>query len=217
MTNSRIIKRYANRKLYDTQDSQYVTLERVSEMIKDGDDVVIIDNKSKEDLTSVTLAQIIFEEEKKRNSFLSLQAMKNIIQSRGESITQWVNQAQRKVQDILPRREGEDEKNIAEPDALESEVDPTLTEQKPAYLELKDWIMNSQKAIEDWQHKVDHRIRNVVEGITPFAGLHKDMKVLSERVAELEVKLKLLNSGAETNSSDEDLTEEESLKKSDCS
>ena len=57
----------------------------------------IIDNKTKEDLTSVTLAQIIFEEEKKQKSFLPLQAMRNIIQSGGESISQFVTQAQKRV------------------------------------------------------------------------------------------------------------------------
>ena len=66
MSDARVIKRYANRKLYDTQHSCYVTLEQIAQMIRDGEDVRIIDNNSKEDLTSVTLAQIIFEEEKKR-------------------------------------------------------------------------------------------------------------------------------------------------------
>ena len=62
MSESRVIKRYANRKLYDTQHSRYVTLEQIAEMVREGEDVRIIDNTSKEDLTSVTLAQIILEE-----------------------------------------------------------------------------------------------------------------------------------------------------------
>src|SRR5689334_21368664 len=60
----RTIKRYANRKLYDTRESRYVTLNQIAEMIRSGEDVQIIDNNSKEDLTSVTLAQIIYEQEK---------------------------------------------------------------------------------------------------------------------------------------------------------
>ena len=64
-TGPRLIKRYANRKLYDTRDSRYVTLQQIAEFVRRGDDVQIIDNKSKEDLTNVTLAQIIYEEEKK--------------------------------------------------------------------------------------------------------------------------------------------------------
>ena len=93
MPDTRIIKRYANRKLYDTEHSRYVTLDQISEMIRNGDDVKIVDNKTKEDLTTVTLAQIIFEEEKKQRSFLPLAAMRNIIQSGGE----WFAEAQRRV------------------------------------------------------------------------------------------------------------------------
>ena len=104
MSEARIIKRYANRKLYDTQHSRYVTLDQIAEMIRGGDDVKIVDNKTKEDLTSVTLAQIIFEEEKRQKSFLPLQAMRNIIQSGGE----WFAEAQRRVQSILPGKRKED-------------------------------------------------------------------------------------------------------------
>src|SRR3954451_3346285 len=104
MPETRIIKRYANRKLYDTEHSRYVTLDQISEMIRKGDDVKIVDNKTKEDLTTVTLAQIIFEEEKKQRSFLPLGAMRNIIQSGGE----WFAEAQRRVQSILPGKKKED-------------------------------------------------------------------------------------------------------------
>ena len=54
----KVIKRYTNRKLYDTVESRYVTLEEIAEMVKTGTDVKIVDNRTKEDLTSVTLAQI---------------------------------------------------------------------------------------------------------------------------------------------------------------
>src|SRR5262245_36714791 len=81
----KIIKRYQNRKLYDTERSCYVTLNEIAELIKNGEDVKVIDNKSKRDLTSLTLAQIIFEEEKKRKKLLPLGVLKNIIQTGGES------------------------------------------------------------------------------------------------------------------------------------
>lgn len=80
----KIIKRYHNRKLYDTVDSCYVTLEDISDMIRQGEDVRIIDNTSKEDLTAMTLAQIIFEEQKKKTTMLPMGAFRQIIQSSGE-------------------------------------------------------------------------------------------------------------------------------------
>ncbi len=101
MTESRrTIKRYANRKLYDTEDSRYVTLDQISEMIRGGEDVQVIDNSTKDDLTSVTLAQIIFEEEKRRHSFLPLSALKKVIQGGGESLHEFVNQIQESAERV---------------------------------------------------------------------------------------------------------------------
>ncbi len=87
----KIIKRYQNRKLYDTSDSCYITLEEISEMIKQGEEVQIIDNTTKEDLTSVTLAQIIFEEQKNKTRILPLDMFKEIIRSSEEVIRGFVN------------------------------------------------------------------------------------------------------------------------------
>jgi polyhydroxyalkanoate synthesis repressor PhaR len=195
VSETRIIKRYANRKLYDTQHSRYVTLDQIAEMIRHGDDVKIVDNKTKEDLTSVTLAQIIFEEEKKQKSFLPLQAMRNIIQSGGESISHLVSQAQRRVTHILKRDE---EPAVAPPpppadDADESDVGA----QRRGLRELREWVESTQRAMDDWQRRVDGRIRHAFEGISPFAGLQKDMAALAARIAELEAKLAALKKPGE--------------------
>ena len=79
MTTARTIKRYANRKLYDTRESRYVTLEHIAAMVRAGDDVRVVDNTSQADLTTATLAQIIFEEEKAMPR-LSLAGLREIIQ-----------------------------------------------------------------------------------------------------------------------------------------
>lgn len=81
----KVIKRYSNRKLYDTVRSKYVTLDEIARMIKAGDDLQIIDNETKEDLTSVTLTQIIYEEEK-RESRMPLAMLRNLIQTRGTTL-----------------------------------------------------------------------------------------------------------------------------------
>jgi len=188
----RVIKRYANRKLYDTQHSRYVTLEQISDMIREGDDVQIIDNKTKEDLTSVTLAQIIFEEEKKQKSFLPLQTMRNIIATGGESISQLVTTAQQRVTDAfhVKKKHGEDGEIVVEPVPTETAGPP---ERKPTSLpEFREWVVNTQRTIDEWQKRVDDRIRNVVEGISPFAGVQKDIRELASRIAELETKLTVI-------------------------
>ena len=66
-----VIKRYSNRKLYDTQESRYVTLEEIEEMIRAGKEITVVDASSGEDLTSVTLTQIILENERARRALPS--------------------------------------------------------------------------------------------------------------------------------------------------
>lgn len=211
MAEARIIKRYANRKLYDTQHSRYVTLDQISEMIRAGDDVKIVDNKTKEDLTSVTLAQIIFEEEKKQRSFLPLTAMRNIIQNGGE----WFAEAQRRVSRVLPFKRDDDSVDEAPPPdddelppeeagAAAVEDDMTYAGQKKGeglamVREFREWVTEQQHVLDDWQKRVDGRIRNVVEGISPFSSLHKDVKSLADRIAELEARLSQLAEDDKTN------------------
>jgi polyhydroxyalkanoate synthesis repressor PhaR len=60
----RVIGRYSNRKLYDTRDSRYVTLNQLAGLIRQDEDISVVDRTSGHDITAATLAQIIFEEEK---------------------------------------------------------------------------------------------------------------------------------------------------------
>src|SRR5688572_1099050 len=80
----RIIKRYSNRKLYDTKGSSYVTLLQIAEMIRSGEDVEVIDNATKEDKTDVTLALIISEELRNKPRAIPLSTLKALIRHRGE-------------------------------------------------------------------------------------------------------------------------------------
>ncbi|HEX5059145.1 MAG TPA: polyhydroxyalkanoate synthesis regulator DNA-binding domain-containing protein [Kofleriaceae bacterium] len=199
MPETRIIKRYANRKLYDTEHSRYVTLDQISEMIRNGDDVKIVDNKTKEDLTTVTLAQIIFEEEKKQRSFLPLNAMRNIIQSGGE----WFAEAQRRVQSILPGKKKEDEGGNGAPDddsqaaAVADEVEGSPESEAAAkkrnLAALREWVDHSKHRLDEWQKQVDSKVRGAIEdiqhAINPWASVNKDVKQLADRIAELEAKL----------------------------
>ena len=59
MTTARTIKRYANRKLYDTRDSRYVTLDHIAAMVRAGDDVRVVDNTTRADLTTATLTLMV--------------------------------------------------------------------------------------------------------------------------------------------------------------
>lgn len=202
MAEPRVIKRYSNRKLYDTQRSRYVTLDQIADMIRSGEDVRIVDNNSKEDLTSITLAQIIFEEEKKQKSFLPLHAMRNIIQSGGERIEELVSQAQKKVSGVFSRKQpsaaaalGGEAVEADPPDPAASEGEAKAADSKEgasALREFREWLESSQRTIDEWQKKVDDRIRHVVDGISPFSSLQKEVSALASRISELEEKLEQL-------------------------
>ena len=183
MGESRIIKRYANRKLYDTQRSRYVTLDQIADMIRAGEDVKIVDNNSKDDLTAMTLAQIIFEEEKKR-SFMPLATLRTIIQNGGESIQHFANQTGERMRTIFRREKGEDGEMIDVP-----EGEPAAAGDTAAPGAIREFLDRGQQTFEEWQKKVDDRIRSTVDSLNPMAALEKEVKHLRERLADLEKKL----------------------------
>lgn len=80
----RAIKRYPNRKLYDTEAKQYITLDAIADLIRSGQEVQVIDHASGEDLTALTLSQIIFEQEKRQSGFLPRSILTNLIQAGGD-------------------------------------------------------------------------------------------------------------------------------------
>src|ERR1700752_4233366 len=79
MKEVKIIKRYQNRKLYDTHESSYVTLDEIAKMIKGGEDLRVIDNKTKNDITAATLTQLLYESERKAKTQPSVELLKEII------------------------------------------------------------------------------------------------------------------------------------------
>ena len=81
-----VIKKYANRRLYNTASSSYVTLEHLSEMVKQGIDFVVYDAKTNEDITRSVLSQIIFEEEGKGQSLMPIQFLRQLIGFYGNSM-----------------------------------------------------------------------------------------------------------------------------------
>jgi polyhydroxyalkanoate synthesis repressor PhaR len=81
-----VIKKYANRRLYNTASSSYVTLEHLADMVKTGVDFVVYDAKTSEDITRTVLTQIIFEEESQGQSLLPIQFLRQLIGFYGNSV-----------------------------------------------------------------------------------------------------------------------------------
>lgn len=178
---ARVIKRYANRKLYDTRDSRYVTLREIEALVRSGEDVRIIDNGTKEDLTSVTLAQVLLEQEKKGGKLLP-SALRDLIHSRGEKI-------------IASIREGAVGKLIRRGDAAEAPA-PTPPQATPTR-RVAEAIAEGREALDEWQKRIDERIRAALQTLVPWAQLQAEVKRLSERVDALERDLREARGGGE--------------------
>ena len=174
----KVIKRYTNRKLYDTVESRYVTLDEIAQMIKAGAEVKIVDNRTKEDLTSVTLAQIIFEEEKK-TSKMSLRTLKDLIRHGGEKAAQIVEDTQAELRGRVE----------AVRQAAEQRVQTLLKSGQQTTDRAKEMVAASQEAVAQFQRRVDERVRTAVEGMGSIADLRREIGALSDRLTELERKL----------------------------
>lgn len=114
-----VIKKYANRRLYDTSASAYVTLEHLSELTRQGKEFVVQDAKTGEDLTRAVLAQIIFEQENKKEGVLPVSFLRQLIQFYGENFQTMLpaylelsmttfNQQQEKWREYMNSTVGED-------------------------------------------------------------------------------------------------------------
>src|SRR6476620_7909183 len=91
MKEIKIIKRYQNRKLYDTQESSYVTLDEIAKMIKGGEDLRVIDNKTKNDITAATLTQLLYESKRKAKTQPSVDLLKEIIRHGDGSFSGYIH------------------------------------------------------------------------------------------------------------------------------
>lgn len=87
---TKIIRRYPNRKLYDTQKSRYVTLDDIAKMVRTKKRIVILDNQTRSDITALTLTQIIFEAEKKVNEHAPLSILSEIIRNGNGSMSSYL-------------------------------------------------------------------------------------------------------------------------------
>jgi polyhydroxyalkanoate synthesis repressor PhaR len=175
----KIIKRYTNRKLYDTVESRYVTLEEIAEMIKAGADVKIVDNRTKDDLTSVTLAQIIFEEEKK-TSKMSLRTLRDLIRHGGERAQQFVEDTQAELRGKVE----------AVRQAAEQRVQTLISRGQQTSDRAKEMVVASQEALTAFQKKVDDRVKAAVDSMSTLSDARRDLGEIISRIDALEQRVR---------------------------
>jgi polyhydroxyalkanoate synthesis repressor PhaR len=116
----RVIKRYESRKLYDTEESRYVSLDEIAGWVRDGQDVRVVDNSSSEDVTTQTLAQIILEEGRNGSSRLPSELLHELIRFGHRAWSSGVGHVQQRVDKLMrssvdrlgPVREAREEMNL---------------------------------------------------------------------------------------------------------
>lgn len=108
-----VIKKYANRRLYDTSASRYVTLDHLRDLVKDGRDFKVVDAKSGDDLTRGVLAQIIFEEESKGETLLPVEFLRQLIGFYGDSMQSMVPSYLRLSMDTFAQQQAEMREKMA--------------------------------------------------------------------------------------------------------
>lgn len=97
MKDVRTIKRYQNRKLYDTFQSCYVTLEEIAQIIREGHEIQVIDNKSKNDITYMTQIQLLFDQERKSLRPGDTELLKRVIRSEEGTLTGYIKALEGKL------------------------------------------------------------------------------------------------------------------------
>lgn len=217
MSNTRIVKRYANRKLYDTERSCYVTLEDLAVLIREGEEVKIIDNKTAEDLTTVTLAQIIFETEK-RSNFMPLSLLRGLIQDSGSALRDFakdgVGAVQQKAigmaESASKLKSGLEERfvNAARQsgdvlDTIEDGIAQTeMSAQKTPMV--KELISKTKMAFERLQKSVEPKIAGPLGNVARFASLRRDMEDIRQRIDGLDDRINSLpqETGSESGGSE---------------
>jgi polyhydroxyalkanoate synthesis repressor PhaR len=98
---ARRIKRYDNRKLYDTESSEYVSLSDIAELVRRGETVEVVDNATGEDLTAQTLTQIILEEGKEGREVIPSDLLHQLLRRSGEMVDEGIDQIRSTMDDLV--------------------------------------------------------------------------------------------------------------------
>ena len=163
----KVIKRYTNRKLYDTVESRYVTLDEIATMIRAGAEVKVVDNRTREDLTSITLAQIIFEQEKK-SSQTSLSTLLGLIRQGGDIAQHLVGGTGAELRERLQGIFSKGSKSTGR---------------------ARDLLAISREALAGIQQRLDERVRSAIDGVSHAGEVRKQLDDIGNRLGELERRL----------------------------
>ena len=178
-----VIKRYANRKLYDTRASRYITLSQISNLVEAGEVVQILDRESGEDITQMTLAQVFVDNRRKRPGTPPIDGLKDAFQNASE-------QVRRQIADPVS--------NIKQ--TFGQSVNRLLKTGEERATETRDvfqtWISEQTQLFEDTQRRFEERLRTVSSRMDDYRGLREQLDVLQAEVKALKARVHVLETDA---------------------
>ena len=155
-----LIKRYANRKLYNTESSRYITLKGISQLVRDGRDIQVIDNESGKDITPVVLSQILVDDQKHPDASSGVpgQVLSDLIQRGSDAIYGAIRRSMGDVQDNITDARDNMRRWIKNPPELDaSEVSRTVQRAVERVLRMID--LPTRGDLEALNKKVDRLTR----------------------------------------------------------
>ena len=167
-----IIKRYANRKLYDTRASRYITLSKIARLIEKGDRVSILDMESGKDITEMTLAQVFVDRRRKKPGAPPLDGLRDVFQNASEQV---MRQLTEPVTNIKTNFELSVNKLLKSGEEKAQETKGSL----------QNWLTEQTRAIDDAQKRLE-------EHFSALAGRLEDIRELKKRIEVLESKVGML-------------------------
>lgn len=182
----KIIKRYPNRKLYDTEESRYVNLDELATMIREGLDVKVVDHKSGEDMTGMVLAQILYEEEKRQQRTMPAEVMKRIIRFGEQSLSDLWGKLVQGVEHPLQTIRADVEAQVRRL------VERGQLTKEEANRFLKEWIDLTSENVADWQRKVDAQVVEIFDKVTGIPSLKGRIDALLRRLDLMEKRLDVI-------------------------
>ena len=189
----RLIKRYGNRKLYDTSESRYITLDEIARLVRSGNDVKVIDNENGDDLTAITFAQIILEEEKRRSSLISLGLLRELVQHGEDTLAEIRTRVEKGVEAIgtIGEKAGRRVQEMVGGVAGERDEASTPNENDAeAGKGFFDEILAApQRRLEALQRTIDERIKSSVGRITNHPMVQHEVQRIERSIKKLEERL----------------------------
>ena len=183
-----VIKKYANRRLYNTQTSSYVTLDHLAAMVKEGTEFEVLDARTGDDITRSVLTQIIFEEEAKGQSLLPIKFLRQLIRFYGDSLQTFVPGYLDMSMDSFTKNQGPMRDRIAEALGGGNQMVENMTRQNLALFENAMAMFTPFGAAGGAAGKAEGgkpAAKPGPQGTEDIADLKEEMEAMRRQLAEL--------------------------------